>query len=181
MDNLKNYYNLCLPFLPLKDDFVWPIPKDNEEILIIDNSNASNDLLEWAKSANTRVFRILIFSLPPFFTNQSIHVDGTLARHLNYAVNWIYNCDNQRMFWYKPLNNGSTGSNRLDGNFTTWKRDEVVVIDETTSLGPLLVHAGIPHNSHNLGETHRWCVSVRLEPLGESWPDAVKRFNKWIK
>ena len=114
------------------------------------------------------------------FDSQHIHIDGTKGRTLSYTVNWAFNSRKMKTIWYEPLTEGYTTANNLDGSFTKWKVEDVREIDSSDSKGPFLVRSDIPHHAKNLDTLHRWCVSIRLDPRGEPWNQAVNRFKPWI-
>lgn len=182
---MKNCLRLNLNFSIFPADFKWPAPNPNgtHSRAFYTLADATPECRAWVEELGLDFHRILVFILPPYCTDEDIHIDGVGEGAMTYAINWNYNVTDFEMQWFKPLTEGKKmiiGNNDSKIYYYTFNEDEVELIETRTTLDPVLFNTRLPHRVINKGNTVRYGVTLRFKQQYESWEKTVEHFQKWI-
>jgi hypothetical protein len=188
---MRNYYKLKVPFEFLKsnieipsfnNDFYWHWLHANG------NEYITSEGLDFLRSLNVIDLECQIFRGKPN-EESLIHIDRRIMsdgsyRGRSWALNYIWNCNNSEMRWYKERNSGtfvdSFNSNK-EVKFNVFEQNDVELIESVNLVNEIvLVRIEVPHSVCNHdAENSRYCFSIRDKTNRWSWEEAIEKFKPW--
>lgn len=190
--NDKCWYNLKID-TKLAFRNTWSPPPLDRESDVKDNANwiwdfpgdviFSNEWLELLSKFDLTVKKAMVFYKPANFINRWAHIDtiGINApdETVIFAMNWVISGLTGDMFWYDiPSGERIVRWTTSHRPYLAWPVSALTKIDHCAINDKLtLVRTDIPH-AITVKDESRWCVSVRLHYLENSWQEVVDSMNR---
>jgi hypothetical protein len=146
----------------------------------------NQDWLDYMKSLDMEVVKVLLFYRKAHFTHPEAHIDLDETAQSRYGINWVLGADDSEMVWYNLPNNISDYPVKTApvGNYgyIPFPYNELTEIDRRC-IGhtPTLVRVDIPHNIV-VNTNPRWAISIRFNADSElaSWSDTVDYYKRFL-
>ena len=178
--SMRNFYvlkfdqNFILDNINISSQFTncW------ETVKIPINKIASSEGINFINQLRITPSPLVNLFIGPPNSKTSIHHDSV---HQSYAINHVWDDTRSIMRWYKQLSQGESNLTTANTPFTSFKEDQVELIEELEfpKNKLILVRIDIPHSVENYSNEKRLCLSIRGIPTLK-WHDAVSFFKDYI-
>jgi len=178
---MKNCYNLSLDFMPLREDFTFPVSNLGKRVLhVYDKTVLSAPCKAWIRESGLKFQKLFIFEDPGIGNIRIVHIDGVENRSKKFAINWNIGNGKFIMEWF-DVNPASTVIT-LDPDkhpYDVFNESDTILIESSASVGPVLFNTSSPHSVMNLDNNIRYGVTLRF--FNElSWEESVIFLSKYI-
>jgi len=166
---MNQYINLTkeLPLLniKLKPEIVYPTPLTYTIIRYTVEDILESDFINELKNAGLELRELQMFIAPPNSTG-GIHIDGHQIYAESAAINFVlHNNVDWEMQWFnikilKDIKQLTTISNTC---YIPLNSNQCTLIHTFKSNHPFILRTGVAHRVINLGNKHRYCISLRFK------------------
>lgn len=177
---MKNCYNLSLNFMPLRDDFVYPVSNLGKRVLhMYGRDILSDSCKKWIKESGLKFHKLFIFEDPGVDNVRIVHIDGSENQGKKFAVNWNIGSSKFIMEWFDVSPAAIEPQHSYEHPYDIFDESKSTLIESSVSAGPVLFNTSKPHSVMNLDENIRHGVTLRFFN-NLSWEESVDFLSRYI-
>jgi len=188
MNNFAIDLNLEIDYILKNENFFSTLnfTKVNKPNHVQVNVNECKDqFLDWVTDLGLFIKHLEIFYTNPY-GNIFIHVDD-IDPIDSCKINYVYDCGNTTMNWYRIKNNASlkVKNNNIGSTYLSCdnETDYILAYKHVIKKGTL-VNVAIPHGVQNNSKYPRYCISVTFQcknnPKRIGFNEMLQLVNPWI-